>query len=302
LLALAAVAGLTEATLAGDSSSDRVIDTVGLFRPKTIDRADALIRELKQQYHFDVRVETLQLGDVERKQVEGLSHRRAKARYFADLGRQRAEDANVNGLYILISTAPRYVQVTVSPHSAEGLFSNYQQRQLHKLLVAGLSEARPGDNLIDAATAALGIGWRERPGADRTLIDAVKQVQNVLRYQAGDPNALRASTVGVILAAGVGLWAILGLVSRRMSDRHPHDGLLRPDESHLTPALLASRFGTPTGYWLYDRLYQSQPVAQEPISTASRHSGLPPEVNERISTIVPSVPGHAEAAPDNEPA
>jgi hypothetical protein len=305
LLALAAVTGLTTTGTAGESPSDGVVDSVGLFRPTTIDRADKLISELKRQYRFDVRVETLQLSDVERKKVEGLSLRRAKGRYFVDLGRQRAEEAHLDGLYVLICTSPRYVQVTVAPRSAESLFSGYQQRQLQKTLEKGLQGVRPEARLLDAAAAAVGIGWRMRPpaGPDATLVNSLNEVESVLRSQAGDPNALRASTLGAILATGLGLWALLGLVSRRMADRNPQDGLLRPGERHLTPVLLAARFGTPTGYWLYDRMFQNQnrTVAPQPLATVSQHTQRPAEAHDRVSTIVPSASGHAGAAPNDEP-
>src|SRR4051794_9679372 len=120
--------------LADDPVTSPVTDGAGLFRTETVARAERLIRDLQRQYHFDVRVETLALPPDEVRKLEGMAQRRSKALYFVELGRQRAANAAINGLDILVSTAPRHVQITVYPRSAESLFSSYQQRQLHKLL------------------------------------------------------------------------------------------------------------------------------------------------------------------------
>jgi hypothetical protein len=200
---------------------------------------------------------------LEQRGTRRLGLRRSQAHVFADIGRDRAEKANVDGLYVLISRDPAYDQVTVSPKSAEGLFSRYQQKQLEKLLDDRLQGVQAGVGRNTAAGAAVGLGWEQRQaaGADKALLAALDQVTTVLRERAGDPNAVRPGVIGTILLAGVVLWLVLSIVRRRMAERDPEGGLLRRAQPDRRPALLAAQFGTAAAYWVYDRLFFGPPPA-----------------------------------------
>jgi hypothetical protein len=267
-MAGAVACGIAGSIRADGPVSAGVVDTDGLFRASTIERADATIAELRRKYQFDVRVETLQLPESERVSVGLLPSRRAQARYFADLGRQRAEAEGVNGISILICTAPPFVDVTVYPRSAESLFSRYQQRQLTRLLQSRFDGVRPHEERF-AAAAAIGFAWQATPtGSDAALNEVLSRIESVLRTQAGDPNSVRSLALVTTLAGGVAVWAVLALASRRISVRQPGDPLASPQPSN-TPAMLAARFGTPTGCWAYDRLFASPPPQPAPPSIAS---------------------------------
>jgi TPM domain len=264
IVAIGLFAGLQVGACAADPAPGSVVDTEGLFQRSTIDRAEAAILDLKRQYNFDVRVETLRLSDVERPKVERMSQRRTQARYFAELGRQTAEDRGVNGLSILLFTDPRYVELTVYPRSAESLFSRYQQRRLQRQLADQLQQPRPEAAIFDAAAAVIGFGWQARTPstADSALLDALAQVGTVLRSQAGDPNAVRPLAIGILLAGGMAVWVVLALASHRMSERKPAEGWAVSAQSTGALAMLAARFGTPTGSWVYDRLFPAAPERQ----------------------------------------
>lgn len=255
LLAVLLLVGAGLPARAGGPTPAGVVDDAGLFRPETLGRAEELISALRHEYHFDVRVETLAaLPPDEQKALDALSRRKAKGRYVARISRERAEKAEVNGLYVLICTEPRFVQVVASPPSAEAYFSSYKQGQLRQLFEKRLAGSRAGQGRDDAAGAAVGFAWRARPpaGADAALLDALAQVRAGLRSQAGDPNAIGPWPVAVLLAGTVGLWLFLTLIRNRLTGRAHDEGVLRPDP---TPALLASQFGTPAAYWIYDRLF-----------------------------------------------
>ena len=165
LVTVTVVAGLSAVARAGEPAAVGVVDNEGLFRSATVAQADELIRGLRRDYHFDVRIETATLPEAERKGTGGLVLRHLQARHFAEIGRERADKADVNGLYVLICTAPVYNQVTVYPKSAGALFSRYQQRLLEKLLDDRLQGVRPGVGRNDRGRG----GPRPRLGATAGL-------------------------------------------------------------------------------------------------------------------------------------
>jgi hypothetical protein len=297
----AAVLGGSIASAAADRPPSAVSDAAGLFRPAIIARANEQIGALRREYDFDVRVETLELPLAERKKVDGLALRRQKARYFAELGRKRAQDAGISGLYILICTNPRYVEVTDHPASVSERFSGFQQRQLHKQLVYGLQGAQPGEGLRYAAGAAAGLGWAMRPaaGPDAVLLDALRAVGDGLRERTGDPNAVRISTIGAILAGGIGLWAVLALVRRRMAERDPDGGLFCPTPPDCQPAHFAARFGNPAASWVYDRLNQGPrtvPPSAPPPAVPAEVAAVSDGGQAAPTELLHPAPDHADAS------
>ena len=245
---------------AADRSPARVIDQAWLFRPGWIVHTEGLIREIRQAYHFDVRIETMaSLPEADRKKFDAISGRSAKGRYFAQMARAEAEKVGVEGLYVLICMNPRYIQVVVNPVSLESEFPRFDQRQLHDFLAKRIDGARVGQRVQsqNSARAAVGFGWRFRPatGPDAALLDAVAQINSTLRAHAADPNAVDPLPVVILLSGGVACWLLLSLVQNRMARRAAS---ATPSETKLpdrTPAILASQFGTPAAYWLYDRLF-----------------------------------------------
>jgi hypothetical protein len=277
LVAIVVFAGIGVVARAGEPASAGVVDEVGQFRPETAARAGELIRGLQRDYHFDVCIETIALSPADLKNIERMTFKRSRDRYFAELARERAEKAKVNGLYVLVctNTSPPRIQVTVFPISAEALFSRYQQRQLETFLADRLQNVSQGAGQNTAAKAAVGLGWQLRPPskADAALLAALDRVAIVLRERAGDPNAVQPAAVGVMLGAVAGMWLVLTLLRRRMAERNPNGGLFSMAQPGGRPALLAAQFGTPAGHWVYDRLFfghSANPPAMPTPVTAER--------------------------------
>jgi hypothetical protein len=290
LFAISALAVLNALAAAVEPTPAGVVNGEELFRPETVAKAESLIHGLQRDYHFDVRVETLELPEADRKN-------RSQARFFAQLGRDRAEKANLDGLYILICTAPAYVQVTVYPKSADALFSEYQRRELQKLLTARLQPLRRGAGRGDAAAAAVGVAWQLRPtpAAAKALLEALRRGEAVVRDRAGDPNAVRPAVMGGLLAGGVGVWLLLALVRRRMAKQKPDAGLFLPTDYGSRPALLAAQFGTPAAFWIYDRLFFGRPT----VVPASKPPSAPEVVagdDSPPSDLLHPEPDHADAS------
>jgi hypothetical protein len=300
LFATALLAAPALAARADGPPAAAVVDGAELFRPATVARADALVRDIRRRYHFDVRIETLAaLPEADRRKIEGTSQRRTKARYLAEFSRERAKEADVDGLYVLVSTDPRAraIEVTAYPSSAGALLSPFKQKELHGLLEKRLRGAQAGAGRQDAAQAAVGFGWVAPWGPDAALLEALAQVKNDLRTQAGDPNAVPTLPVAVVLAVGAGLWLVLTLVRRRMAERDPGGGLFGPIDPGRTAAFLASRFGTPAAFWAYDRLFFRTPgVRPGPPPASGEAPVAPPEDGVTPQDLLHPEPDHADAA------
>ncbi len=272
-----------------------IVDELGLFRPEIAARADALISDLRQKYTFDVRVETLELPAAERKKIAAMPGVKQKGKYFEDLGKERAEKADVNGLYILICTNPRYVHVTAHPASAAAFFSYKDRERLEQ----SLRTATVAKGRHDAAEIAVGFAWRARPasGPDQALLDTLKRLKTTLEERAEDPNAVRPWTIGMILAGGVGCWFLLTLLQQRMAERAPDAGILGPMDPDRRPALLAAQFGSPAGHWISDRLFFGGPAhpASSPPPTFGQAPALPDSMEAIQSDLLHPDPDHAEA-------
>jgi hypothetical protein len=259
---MAALAGFAGSCRSDEPSANGIFDNAAVFRPEIAARANAIIRDLHDRYGFDVRIETLTLADNERAALEKSLFGKTKNAYFAQLGQERAKNAELNGVNVLICTNPWFVQVSVYPDAARTLFSRSVVRDLHRRLDRLGGAVETAENR-DAPEAAAGFGWRARPpaGVDAALIAAMDDLRTTVQKRVGDPNAVPPLSIGIVLAAGVGVWCVLTLLSRRMTRRAPESGILRPMQPDRGPALLAAQFGSPSAYWIYDRLFYGPPAA-----------------------------------------
>jgi hypothetical protein len=297
LLTLALAGLLHNVAWSDGPSPDGIIDGLDLFRPEVAARADALIRDMREKYRFDVRVETLVLPDDERLTVERMPKQKAKAEYFTRLGIERADKAGVNGLYILICLNPRYIQVTTYPDSTAALLSRNSRKQLHDLLQRGLRGAKADGGHVDAAEAAAGFGWRARPptGPDAALLETLQKVNAILYARAGNPNAVAPVSIGIVLAAGVGLWFVLTLLQRRLAKRAPDSGIAGPGQPDRGPALLAARFGSTAALWIYDRLFYGPPDLPAVASAPAESREMPAVAIGSPSDLLHPEPDHVDA-------
>jgi hypothetical protein len=106
---------------------------------------------------------------------------------------------------------------------------------------------------------------------DAALRVIVSDVRAVLHDNEADRQGVGGGGdlfLAASLGAGVGLWALVGLLRRRMGS-----GAAAPPD--LKPALLASRFGLPTGFWVFDRDFLAHRASVPPAAP-----GLPPTPTE----------------------
>jgi hypothetical protein len=216
-----------------------VVDHAELFSPAAVTKANRLLKEVADRYGIQLRVETLaKLPPKNAESFSGLTHRGERVRFLEKLAEERADEQDVDGLFVLVTTEPPSVSLVACPlrrydhfRSLEegGGLSPTTRTELRKPFVKEL-QADPNRALL-------------------ALVDHFRLAvaQRVQVDPAPLPPVPALLLVGGLLAA----WLLLSLLRRLLPD--PATG--RPPDLYR-PAVLTSLFGTPAGFWVYDRLFR----------------------------------------------
>jgi uncharacterized membrane protein YgcG len=125
-----------------------VYDEAKLFSEAARQEADQAIAEIRRRYRKDLFIETManprgkdanSLGGVER------------PKFFRELAAERAKKNGVQGIYVLISLNPKYVQVlSDNATRKEGLFTAANDQALADKIIAKLKANAPNEALKGA--------------------------------------------------------------------------------------------------------------------------------------------------------
>jgi hypothetical protein len=138
--ALLAWPGLAQALTPG------VHDEAGFFKPETIDAANKIISDIKQEDKKDLLVETfLQVPKDKEKEAADPDKKTA---FFKGWAVQRARDEQVNGIYVLICKEPPHLQVETGSQTRK-VFTNEDRDHLDKLLVESFKNKKYDDGLLE---------------------------------------------------------------------------------------------------------------------------------------------------------
>jgi uncharacterized protein len=251
-----------------------VQDEAELFKLETVEKAQGQIREIRETLHLDLFVETVKsVPEKDRKRVRNMYSYQV-TRYFAAWAKERAATAGVDGVYILICTEPRNVQVVVWPESRDKCFPRKDREQLRAQLATQL-----------------------RNNPDRALLDAVDQVGAALRANhPTEPPADSSSPwngwlIGGIIVGMLIAWIALGMFRATKAEPAAEQGGGQP--AGFMPGLLGGMFGAVAGYWVYDRLFRGGP--REP---APPLEDVRPDEEKQVPT--PAVDADDPARSDNE--
>src|SRR5262249_35718562 len=130
------------AALAVSFLSTRVVraqveDTAGLFKPETVQEANARIERIHKQAGKQVAVFTVKEIPEERKKgrnVEGaFADAEERRKMFDEWARERMRERRIEGVHILICQNPRHIEITVS-EDTEPLFGKWYRDHLRKRL------------------------------------------------------------------------------------------------------------------------------------------------------------------------
>jgi hypothetical protein len=254
-----------------------VRDDAGLFGADARADAEDQILRIRDRYHLDVVVETVAAAPAD--QRDRLKHLKTKeiAQFMKTWAVERAEAADVNGVYFFICEEPPDVEVVVRPEDAFAkALPTADQRRLHSTLIKTMKK-----------------GPKYAADRDKALRAALGQLSDVLHDNLAARPAFDWNVVGGVIGGALALWFVLGAI--RMLLHKPDQeaiaaGLERPS---LTAGLLGGMFGASAGMWIYDRLFFGGPHAPPvedapPIAPPPEPAPAEPPADQRE----PAAPAH----------
>ncbi len=127
------------------AATPEVRDEAGFFKPETIAAANKIISGIKSEDNKDLLIETF-LQVPEGKKVDA-GDATAVARFFTEWADQRATDAGVKGVYVLICKRPPYIKVVMDNQTAK-TFTTANRDRLDQLLAASFRNMEYDDGLL----------------------------------------------------------------------------------------------------------------------------------------------------------
>jgi uncharacterized membrane protein YgcG len=122
-----------------------VLDGADFFKPETIDKADAIIRQIKSATGKDLMVETYPTipermhPDYERKGRDG---------FFRDWVTERGRALRVDGVLILISRDPGRLQIGIGSGVSGRLFTQRDRQELQQLMTNNFRQSKFDEGLL----------------------------------------------------------------------------------------------------------------------------------------------------------
>jgi uncharacterized membrane protein YgcG len=123
-----------------------VRDAGHFFSPEVLKKANAAIAAIDRQYHLDLAIETY--PDVPADLRADFDPDK-KAQLFAGWARERATALNVNGIYVLMCAAPRYLEIGVCQRTLQRQFTPSDRKRLLDLLRARFRKNEYDAGLLD---------------------------------------------------------------------------------------------------------------------------------------------------------
>jgi hypothetical protein len=248
-------------------------DDAGLFHADAIARAELRIDDIRHTFGRNLFVRTVSsIAPHEWRHFWFLKTRRVN-RILDEQAQKLADEAGMDGIYVVICKTPRDVHVVVRPGD-DPLFGRRDAEALRKSVARRLPE----------------------DGPDRTLLALVEQVRTTLQtHKTRGPSAsgLSEFTLLAILGGGVALWLVLSLIryKRRAAPPIEEDAA---EQSRRTPALLGAMFGSPSGLCIYDKLYlcstgtpKTPPVSEGEVTAKTDEPEHPADERPEDAPMVP---------------
>lgn len=121
-------------TLSAQAVAPVISDPGEFFSADAVKKANEQIRELYRKHHRDLLIETFKAPpDADAEKVKAMS-RPEREKYYEKWARQRAESVGVNGIYILATRQPSFLQIEVSPSFGSVVDETARKRLVEMLL------------------------------------------------------------------------------------------------------------------------------------------------------------------------
>jgi hypothetical protein len=160
LVALAAMLCLSPAFAQAATSKAEVVDNASFFSPDVVKTANEKLAAIEQKYNRQLRIETYPEIPAD---LKGQYTEAGKREFFQKWARQRATEAGVRGVFVLICRDPSTLQVEIGNSiSASGLFTQADRSKLRDLMVQAFKAKDYDKGLLD------GVDYFEKTLAERS--------------------------------------------------------------------------------------------------------------------------------------
>jgi uncharacterized membrane protein YgcG len=127
-----------------------VEDDGGFFSEKAKQKANEEIAQIKRKFDKDLLIETFSKAPESISKVN-LKDPKEKDEFFLKWAKDRASNADVRGVYVLICKQPSYVRVIEGRRERDsGAFTNDNAKELAKILIGKLKEKKNDEALQEA--------------------------------------------------------------------------------------------------------------------------------------------------------
>jgi uncharacterized membrane protein YgcG len=127
-----------------------VKDDGKFFTKEGLEKANKKIREIYEKYRKDVVVETLaELTEEQKKKMKDEK----ESKFFVTLALARLKELGVNGIYIVISKNPRFLQIEMDPGTRKTVFTNKDRQGVREKFFAAFREMKFDEGLLEALDA-----------------------------------------------------------------------------------------------------------------------------------------------------
>jgi uncharacterized membrane protein YgcG len=150
LPALALLAWLLLAGTAGAVFPPPVKDDGKFFTKEGLEKANKKIKDIYQKYKKDVVVETI--NDLTEEQKKKLKDDK-ETKFFGSLAHGRITDLGINGIYVVISRSPRFLQIDMDTDTRKKAFTNNDRKAAREKFFAGFRDMKFDAGLLDALDA-----------------------------------------------------------------------------------------------------------------------------------------------------
>lgn len=123
------------------------------FTAKGLEKANQKIRDIYEKYRKDVVVETIDALGAD--QDKAFKEEGGK-KFFPKYALKRIKDLGVNGVYIVISKKPRYLQIEMDTNTRKTAFSNSDRDKAYKAFVEQFKNDEFDAGLLEALEAVEG--------------------------------------------------------------------------------------------------------------------------------------------------
>ena len=119
------------------------------FSEDAIRKADAEIKEIKRQHKLDLLIDVLPTVPAEDEAEANSKDRELKDNFYKKWARRRAEEAGVNGVYVLITKKPAHLIVEVGNKTGKRTFSLADGEKLQSMLLRKFRDEKFDEGLLE---------------------------------------------------------------------------------------------------------------------------------------------------------